>query len=226
MSAGVHVYHRYAEPTPPQLNYIAKLGGNVATAKLMTREAASRYIDRLKTERRASRTATHSHSSPYVHAHPDENDAPPAPQETATEVPTVLLDMVPDGRFALRLDEAHPWVFFRKSHPKTGQFEGCTKIQTQHGPNYALCYVVWPNGKISWYARQYMEELKFLLLVHKRAGVDYGRKMKRCQICGLELTDPRSRKYTIGPDCETRHPGVIAYVDALIASGELEDVDD
>ena len=48
---------------------------------------------------------------------------------------------------------------------------------------------------------------------HKTAAYHYGQELKACHICGRDLTDERSRYYSIGPDCETRHESFIWYVE-------------
>lgn len=234
MSASTYVVHKTDPPTPKQLYWVGKLAGDDKKREVesWTREAVSVLLNKLFEEDRArKRAASHTHA-PYPAGrviYAEESVAHQAAREAPTTIPTVILDMVPEGRYALRLDEAHPWVFFRVSRPDTQAFpKGTTKIQTQHGPNLKLCYVVWPDGKVSWYSRAFIEELKLLLVGHQRAAIDYGRKKRKCHMCGLDLTDKTSRKYATGSDCITTPRGqhMVAIIDALIASGELEDVDD
>jgi hypothetical protein len=215
------VVHADAEPTIKQLDFVKRLGGDRERAEGMTRKGVSAYIQTLMDARKRSAAPPVAYAHAYTGAG-DDVSPPPAPKEHPTDVPTLLLQMVPDGRYALQLDSAHKWVFFRVSRPDSRGFpKGTLKVQTQHGPTLSLCYVVWPEGNISWYERQYMEELKLLLVTWARAGIDYGRKKRKCCLCGLALTDPTSRKYCVGTDCITtpRGQSVVAEVDRLIELG-------
>jgi hypothetical protein len=188
--------------TERQLSYIDKLGGDRNYASKMTKGPASDYIEMLK-----------KGTAPVT-----QQPAPPKPPENnryKTIVPLDMLLLVPDGRYAVRQDSNHPYVFFRVSRPKNGNFAGMFKVQTQHGEDYKLNMTVsLKTNKVYMYDKRWENDLLLVCVDWNGAGIAYGQELGRCSICGKELTDERSRWYGIGPDCETRHPHRIELVDA------------
>ena len=141
-----------------------------------------------------------------------------AERAPTTVVPLPMLKSVRDGWYAWRGDDTEDWTFVRISRPKRGDRAGCIKVQTQHGPNYRQRMVVWPSDKVTLHAEnRFIERVLMGIIVNQvRSGIDYGRIKGRCLRCKTELTDPRSRWYSIGPDCEKVVPHYIAAVEEEI----------
>lgn len=177
-------------PTQRQLDYIRDLGGDVQLAARYTQKGASLYIDRLKKEGKKSVI---------------EN----APNRAQTKVPLQLLHGVPDGYFAVRQDSNHPYTFLRVSRPKSGNFKGALKIQTQHGPDYKLAMVVYPGDRVYWHNKSIEDDLLLLVVDYNGSAIAYFEKIGRCMRCNTELTDDRSRWFGIGPECEKHWPHII-----------------
>lgn len=115
-----------------------------------------------------------------------------------------LIDLVPSGYFAVQTESGAHIDFLRISRPTKKQYAGTTKVQTQHGPNLDVEAVLWPSGKWSVYKRGVIEMLMLLVADIHTAAVRYAEKMHTCMRCNAELTDPRSRHYGIGPECELK----------------------
>jgi hypothetical protein len=76
------------------------------------------------------------------------------------------------------------------------------KIQTQHGPELKLFMVVWPSGSLTVYNKVPEDDFLLVCVDPNGTGLAYAMKIGKCCLCGTELTDPRSRWYGVGPDCE------------------------
>lgn len=169
--------------TAAQLSYIEKLKGDMTYAHKLTKSEASKYIDELK-------------ARPVVTA--------PTPAR-ATKVPVELLDMVPDGYYAVQPDSTTPFTFLKVLRPKSGKYKDSFKVSTQHGPNWDEAFIRYPSGRL-WIPKPHVEESILLVLSDYRwAARNYAREIGTCCRCNTELTDERSRHYGIGPDCETKH---------------------
>lgn len=215
----------YDPATEAQIRYVGILLGDEEMARRMTKGECSNYIDRLKRERASGRSlargraAVSTFSGPTtVESDPDTDDSLPEPPPVTgatnkSKVPMMLLDGVPEGRYAVRVEEGSPWTFLRLSRPNRGRYKGTTKVQTQHGPNYDLAWVAWPSGRISVYKYTVEEAILLTIANYREAARQYGRELGRCSRCGLELTDERSRHYSIGPECEKYWPWMIEQVD-------------
>lgn len=201
--------YEHTEPsTGAQHRYVEILSGDVGRARLMSKRECSQYIDRLKAGTEPKTTVT----------------APTPPPAPARKEPTPkqkmiaeLLKGVPDGRFAVRMDESDPWKFVRISRPKDSSrshYRGATKVQTQHGPNLSEAkFVIWPSGLISTYEYSIEDILLLVVADYRGAARAFARELGRCCRCNTELTDSRSRHYGIGPECETYWPWIIEMVD-------------
>jgi len=136
-----------------------------------------------------------------------------------------LLINLDNGRYAATLDTDENLVFLRVSRPKKGRLEGAIKIQTQHGDELKDCFTVRPPAGWSVYQHHRIHHLiqilGIVLVDPLRAGLTYGRKIERCCRCGIHLTDPRSRHYGIGPECEKYWPNIIHEVDQLVEEGKI-----
>lgn len=173
--------------TAKQIAFIGKLGGDKVYASTLSVEAASDYIKTLK--KQENRPAM------------------------ITKIPIPMLQTVPDGRYATRMDSDQPYKFFRISRPKSGNYKGCIKVQTQHSEAYQLMMVVRPSGSVEVYDLRAEEELLLVLVDPSGAGIAYGEELGHCMRCGRELTDERSRWYGIGPECEKSNQHIIDLVD-------------
>lgn len=144
----------------------------------------------------------------------------PKPQPRVGQLPLHMVKLLKPGRYALRADESHPYMFFRVSCPTSGRREGVFKIQTQHGENLRDRIEYLPSGKITKYDPSKIDGVSLqdwitmLLPVQADAAIDYGRELGRCCRCGTELTDDESRHYGIGPECTKHWPWIKEAVDA------------
>lgn len=194
-----------AEPamTDRQRDYLLALGGEITGP--LTRKEASALIDQLKAKKKAA---------------PAPAPAPaPVPVPVADVRLTMLdsfIDGVPDGYYAVRLEETAPITFLRVSRPKRygqNKISGVLKIQTQHSDDLADAAIKWPSGKWSIYRQSVIDSLMLLVTDPFGAGMLYASEIGKCCRCNKALTDERSRHYGVGPDCEKVWPQIIARID-------------
>lgn len=131
-----------------------------------------------------------------------------------SKIPVMLLDMVPEGYYAVRGDESESYTFLRLSRPTKGRFKGTTKVQTQHGNRLEVAWCVWPGGQVSSYLYTIEDAILLMISDHQWAARTYARVLGHCCRCNADLTDDRSRHYGIGPECEKYWPWMIVIVDA------------
>jgi hypothetical protein len=210
-----HAVHTPA-PTPAgnlvterQLDYIAKLGGDLTYARKLTRGEASRYIDRLKSGAPPASRSTPVTTPPAVE---------PKRGDPRLDLIKGMVDLIPSGYYAVEKEEGDKTVFMRVSRPKADartRFAGSVKIQTQHGPALENALVLWPSGNWSVYDQRAVEPMLLLVADHHGAGMRYAAKIGHCMCCNADLTDERSRWYGIGPECEKKpqYAWVIPLVD-------------
>lgn len=141
------------------------------------------------------------------------NSSTPALNRRETRIPVMLLDTVPEGRYAVRQDETKNHVFLRVSRPTKGKFKDCLKVMTQHSETYVVAFVIYPNETMYWFDMTIEDGLLSVVLNPQKWAREYGLVVGRCCSCGKELTDPRSRYYSIGPECEKSHEDIIEWVD-------------
>lgn len=186
--------------TDDQVDYVARLGGNVPAAQRMTKGQCSDYIDSL-----ISKGAV---------AVPKIEPAPEAPKSAPVDDAMMgLIQLIKDGRYATRASDSEPLVFYRISRPMKGQFKGAFKVQTQHSEKWTLAYVVWPSKRESVYRTDIKTHLLMLVGNQEVAASTYAWELGQCQICGRKLTLERSRYYGIGAECEDSHPSVIEAIE-------------
>lgn len=224
---------RTVRSTVKQIDYIEDLDGDRRFGDHMTKNEASDYIDGLKSGRYTKGPVPpefygHLPRMPERPRGSDEDPTPISPagpspspaDETGwaakrtTKVPIELLEMVPDGYFAVQMEEGAPVTFLRVNRPKVGALKGGFKIQTQHGDILDKAFVKWPSGKVSVYKAGIEEDLFLLISDYHGAARLYAKLRSRCARCAKALTDERSRKYSIGPECEKYWPWMIDLVDA------------
>jgi hypothetical protein len=186
----------YEPPSQKQLDYVVTLNGDLDRARKMSKRECSKYIDELK--RRPKVVTT------------DPDAVPTETVEATTKSKMVdgLIGMVPDGYFAVREQDGAPITFMRLSRPSSRNFpKGSIKVQSLHGPALETRWVKWPSGKISvyrWYGHDIEDYLLLLIADWRGASLLYAEKIRKCGRCNAKLTDPRSRFYGIGPECETK----------------------
>lgn len=155
---------------------------------------------------------THSNEERFVDRYQSHKKLPVPPYKWPVE----LLEKVPDGYYAARLDDNDPYEFYRVSRPKKNKYAGCIKIQTQHGENWKILAVRWRDGNL-WmlpYERGRFEEPFLMVLAdHKHCQKLYAEKSDHCGRCNKALTDDRSLYYGIGPECEKYMPEYFAMID-------------
>ena len=205
--------------TAKQIQYACDLGGEPAKVRAMTKAEASTYIKGLldgtqprphtpKTGPFKGRSSAWAPTAPTpVPAPEEEPEMIDSPKTTKTDMILALIETVPDGYFAVRRQEGDRIHFLRIKRPVHGKMRGALKVQSQHGPALENRWVKWPSGHISNYRWEYdIEDLLLLLMADWRgATMLYAEKIGKCGRCNAALTDPRSRFYGIGPECETKH---------------------
>jgi hypothetical protein len=194
------VIHVLEDPTVDQLNFVEHLpGGDVELARLMNRGQCGDYIKRLKALRDLDR-----HTSLVTAGLAMASSRPAEP----TLIPVGLLTEVADGRYAVRADDTLPWCFLRLTRPRSGNFAGMLKVQSQHAERYALVLTVNPNDEIKWYDRRLENNLLLLIADQQWAAIMYSQEKKLCCRCGIQLTHEDSMRYGIGPECIKHWPWV------------------
>lgn len=186
--------------TQAQLDFIKDLGGDLAAARRLNRKQASHYIDDLKRRKAEAKVTVPT---------PTETVPEEVASTSKSEMVKGLITMVPDGYFAVREQEGAPITFLRVARPKGGNFKGALKISSQHGPNLEVRWALWPSNRVSvyrWMGHDIEDYLLLLIADWKGATMLYAEKAKKCGRCNTKLTDPRSRFYGIGPDCEQHWP--------------------
>jgi hypothetical protein len=140
----------------------------------------------------------------------------PAPNRVKTSIPIDLLMKLKDGYYAATQTDENAMTFFRVSRPKSGQYKGSVKIQTQHGPDYKMMMEIWGDGERVYLHNTAVEDDLLLVCVDpNEANIKYANKLGRCCKCNTELTDARSRYFGIGPDCEKRHPEIVEIIEDI-----------
>jgi hypothetical protein len=132
-----------------------------------------------------------------------------------------LLDSLPDGYYAWTPALDADVTFLRvKRYPMTAKnrWRGSVLVQTQHSDELIPAWCLWPSGRISRFRTGHSGIdieliINGLIVDHKRASKLYSQLKGNCCICNKELTDPRSRHYGIGPDCEKTHQYLINEID-------------
>lgn len=185
----------FVPSTQSQRHYVEILNGDTVYAAKLSKVACSSYIDELK--RKGARVSP---------------TPAPAPNPKL-DMFKMLLPQVPDGRYAVREDDTQPYTFIRLKRHTHGKLNGCVTIQTQHSEKLMRAGIQWRNGLWTFEKPWIVDKMLVVCVDPEIAGDAYARELGRCRICGKELTDERSRWYGIGPDCETRHQGVIERVD-------------
>jgi len=132
---------------------------------------------------------------------------------TRTMIPAMILDTIPSARFACRDSDDEDYVFIRVTRPTYGRFKDCLKVQTQHGEEYRIAFIVYPDGQMYWFNLLAEPALLMAALNPVKYQREYANVIGRCCSCGKELTDPRSRYYGIGPECEKKDDEYVATID-------------
>ena len=139
------------------------------------------------------------------------------PNEWQLTTPREMVENMREGRYAVEITlpgKPTDWVFLRVSRPTRGKKAGSLVLQTQHSDYYKPYLTIYPSGSL-WFA-QTGEKLDLALMMVAAdpvtSAINYGRELGCCSRCGRELTDERSRWYSIGPECEKYWPEIITYV--------------
>lgn len=205
--------------TPRQLAYIDDLGGDPLLCATYTIHEASKVIENLLVAKGRKARMTATPTPPPV---PEPSPEPvPSRSTTETKVVLALLDGLPDGYYAWTPALDADVTFLRvKRYPVTAKnrWRGSVLIQTQHSDELIPAWVLWPSGRISRFRTGHSGIdieviINGLIVDHRRAALLYSKLKGNCCICNKELTDPRSRHYGIGPDCEKTHQSIINEVD-------------
>lgn len=139
------------------------------------------------------------------------------PNEWGFKTPRAMVEAMREGRYAVEValpGQHKDWVFVRVSRPTRGKKAGCLVLQTQHSDYYKPLLIIYPSGSV-WFAQR-GEKLDMALMMIAAdpftSAMNYGRELGCCSRCARELTDERSRHYSIGPECERHWPEIINYV--------------
>lgn len=139
------------------------------------------------------------------------------PNDWDFKTPRAMVEAMREGRYAVEVTlpgQHKDWVFVRVSRPTRGKKAGCLVLQTQHSDYYKTLLVIFPSGSV-WFAQR-GEKLDMALMMIAAdpftSAMNYGRELGCCSRCARELTDERSRHYSIGPECERHWPEIINYV--------------
>lgn len=97
---------------------------------------------------------------------------------------------VAPGYYALSTNGGMTVLFYRVQRAKDGIHAGKTFVNRQSGDNWVRISKTEANGA-----------LEEILEDPKAAGVLYGQEIGRCCKCNRTLTDEKSRKDGIGPEC-------------------------
>lgn len=138
--------------------------------------------------------------------------------EWKLKTPRFMVEGMRKGRYAVEVHmpgEPVDWVFFWVNRPQSGPKEGQIIIKTQHGENYSPFLTILPSGRTTVVRTDLKHDQALLIACADpvSSAINYGRELGCCSSCGKELTDERSRYYSIGPECEKRWPEVIVQVD-------------
>lgn len=136
-----------------------------------------------------------------------------AEEKAKLEKMSPLFQTVPDGYYAVETGDGRSLKFvristYRKGHPR----EGSRKLQTIHGPNLEDAACIWKSGKVSVWNHDIVELSLLILSDHEGCLRRYAREIDKCCRCNTRLTDERSRRYGIGPECEKHWPWIIEAV--------------
>ncbi|AER26620.1 hypothetical protein GTE7_gp077 [Gordonia phage GTE7] len=145
----------------------------------------------------------------------------PMPAPTVEQVEYLeynVLNMVPDGRYAVTSDDGKQTVFMRL----------VTRKPTSRGSERRL---VQQKSSDKWLTRQtysksghnfginrihgtVIADLLTQIMMDKAGCSDrYGDRYSECVRCGRELTDDKSRYYRLGSECISYRPDLVDYVD-------------
>lgn len=193
----------------PQYKYISDLKGDLTYALTLSYTEASAYITTLKGG---------SMTSPA----PAEKSA----RDRKLEMVAALMASVDSGYYAVREEEGAAVFFMRVSKPTKGKYIGSIKIQKVIGSGVGTrleeAAVYWPSGQWSIYSNIIIEKLMLLVADTRSALLLYGKEIGRCCRCNAELTDSRSRHYSIGPECEKHWPHILYAVDEINEGRDYE----
>lgn len=198
--------HRAAPEGPlsePQYKYIGDLGGDKVYAKTLNYREASIYITRLK----GGKTVTEPT--------PTLPPTPAIPPDPRLDMIKGMLDLVPDGYYAVHEYEGGHVEFIKISTPppptshRRSKYHGTRKISTIHGSGLGkrldVEAALWlDSGRWSIYRKTIVNWLMLVVADHHGAGLRYGELRRCCMACNADLTDGRSRWFRIGPECEKK----------------------
>lgn len=127
-----------------------------------------------------------------------------------------LINLIPEGYFAVQLNGDAPLHFLRLFRPKSraNPKKNFTKIQTVSGHNLHTVCIIYPDSRISIYSHSVVDDILLILVDYRGAALRYAQEVGRCARCNFRLTDSRSRHYGIGPECEKHWPWMISQVDS------------
>lgn len=135
------------------------------------------------------------------------------------KAPQAMVESIRDGRYAVDVGTMSGGeqrvIFVRISRPTRGKLAGALKIQTQHSDYYKEALIKYPSGQWRLYTQRTTELDQALTMICVNpldAAMLYAKELDACSRCGRELTDERSRYYSIGPECEKHWPDLITKI--------------
>ena len=141
----------------------------------------------------------------------------PRPNTWQFKTPRVMVEQMREGRYAVEVTlpgQPTDWVFVRVSRPTRGKKAGCLVLQTQHSDYYKPLLTIYPSGSVYFFKASEKLDMALMMIAADpyTSAINYGRELGCCSRCARELTDERSRHYSIGPECEKSWPEIINYI--------------
>jgi hypothetical protein len=219
-----HDWARFDEDTG-ELNGAEELRGAVAETKMRVKYDPATGLYKTVPRSAAYDGTVIDYTGDADPMAPDDDETVPAREIKSSEKLKLfkgMLDRIPEAYYRLKLEDGIPHTL-RVSRPKKGKYRGAMKVQVV-GADERLWpgLVVWPSGRVSVYEGSFdIEQLVLDLLSHNReAARSYAKWTVRCARCRTVLTDPRSKHYGIGPECEKHWPEYVTEIDLIDAAAK------
>lgn len=145
--------------------------------------------------------------------------AQPAPADDQVEyLEYNVLNMIPDGRYAVTSDDGKQTVFMRLvTHKPTSRGSERRRVQQKSSDKWLTRQTYSKSGHNFGINRIHGTVIADLLtqIMMDKAGCSdrYGDRYSECVRCGRELTDDKSRYYRLGSECISYRPDLVDYVD-------------
>lgn len=129
------------------------------------------------------------------------------------KTPEAMVMNIREGRYAVEIDGK--WTFMWVNSPTRGKYKGYFLVRTQHSESYTLAYAKRLDTDTNYFYNtrpSFDHALMMVACDPFTSAINYGIELGCCSRCARELTDERSRWYSIGPECEQHWPEIINYI--------------